>query len=83
MIPGIENSPPLRETIGTAIRIAGWVIVVSVVLRYGWSALMLMMDSSMTGYIPLMLAEGLVYVIGGLLLVGLGYLIRGRRKAAP
>jgi hypothetical protein len=83
MMAGNGESPPLRETIGMAIRIAGWVIVVSVVLRYGWSALMLMMDSSMTGYIPLMLAEGLVYVVGGLLLVGLGYLLQGRRKTVP
>lgn len=74
--------PGTRVTLGNGLRVLGWMVVAGTVFKYAKGCIELATaDPSMAGYIPLVLGEGLVYVVAGLLLVGLGRLVRGRRKA--
>lgn len=70
-----------RAAFGNGLSVLGWMIVAGTLFKYGKGCLeLLTSETPMPGIIPLVIGEGLVYVVAGLLLVGLGHLLRRRRK---
>ncbi|CUW41686.1 protein of unknown function [Magnetospirillum sp. XM-1] len=72
-----------RTVFGNAVRYLGWAIVAinGVYMAYGFVTIY--SDVSVRAFAPLVLMEGAMYVAVGLLIVGVGRLIRGKPRAVP
>jgi hypothetical protein len=71
-----------KVSVGNAIRLFGWLVVVFNALKYSLATFDTLTDPSVKAYAMLVVFEGLLHIAGGLLIVWIGKRLT-KKVAAP